>query len=72
MGANIKIFSARSARFGAIIKFRDKIYTPGPLLSKPSNSLKSIIPSDEYFGLIVRYKLLLLIHKVSFKINSDI
>ena len=28
IGANIKIFSARSARFEAIIKFRDKIYTP--------------------------------------------
>ena len=28
MGANIKIFSAHSARFGAIITFWDKIYTP--------------------------------------------
>ena len=30
IGANIKIFSAHSARFGAIIKFWDKIYTPAP------------------------------------------
>ena len=28
IGANIKIFSALSACFGAILKFRDKIYTP--------------------------------------------
>jgi len=29
MGANLKIFSARSGRYGAILRFRDKIYTPG-------------------------------------------
>ena len=28
LGAIIKIFIARLLRFGAIIKFRDKIYTP--------------------------------------------
>ena len=34
MGANITIFSMRSARFWAIIKFRDKIYTPAPALPR--------------------------------------
>ena len=28
IGANIKIFNLHSARYGAILKFRDKIYTP--------------------------------------------
>ena len=32
-GANIKIFSVRSVRFGAILKFWDKIYTPGGIVT---------------------------------------